>query len=480
MKKVVLINPPVPDGKLWVREGRCQQWTIWGVPFPPMTLALLSTQLVREGLETLIIDAGPQGKDITAVLAECRSFQPDMAIISVATPTADSDLGWFAPQLKQSIAGILLAVVGIHVSALPEETLNQFLSVDFGMIGEPEHTAADLVRFLTKGNDVPRTVPGIVFRDSNGKTIVTQSRGFIEDLDSIGFPDWEKIDFGNYRLPITNRPFSLISFARGCPFNCIFCAASTYYGKVVRNRSVESLIAEIRMNLSLGVRDFLFFTEAMTIDRGHLELFIETVKAQGLHERIRWVCNSRTDMGDASLFMKMREAGCRQIAFGFESGSDHILQRARKGGGCSVARGRQAAEDAASTGLVVDGHFILGLPGETEETLQATVDYACSLPLTFAHFYSAVPFPGSDLYEEARRRGWVHGLGFEQYNQDVACIRDGTLDPEIVNGFIRKAYRRFYLRPRLAWRMLRIPESLKEFLFLGREATIFFKRLLQA
>jgi len=477
VKKAVLINPPAPDGKKWVREGRCQQWSIWGAPFPPMTLALLSTQLVREGVDTIIIDAGPEGKDLAVALKECRSFQPDLAILSVATPTVDSDLGWFAPKLKHALPGILIAAVGIHVSTLPRDTLAQYPCLDFALIGEPEHTITDLIQCLASGNNQPGDVPGIAFRDEQGHVHITRNRDFIDDLDAIGFPDWKKIDFGNYRLPITDRPFALISFSRGCPFHCTFCAASAYYGRVSRKRSVDSLIEEIKFNVSLGVTDFLFFTEVLTLDRRHLEQFLEALKAEGLERKIRWVCNSRTDTGDRSLFKKMREVGCRQIAFGFEFGADEILQLARKGTKHTTARGRQAAQDAASAGLVVDGHFILGFPGETEENLQATIDYACSMPLTFALFYAAVPFPGSQLYEEARCKGWVSGTEYREYNQDLACIRNGSLDPDVVSRFIRKAYRSFYLRPAIAWRLFRIPQSMKEFLRLGREGVDFSKRL---
>jgi anaerobic magnesium-protoporphyrin IX monomethyl ester cyclase len=463
VNKAVLINPPVPDGKAWVREGRCQQWTVWGAPFPPLSLALVSTQLVREGVDTMIIDAGPTGKDVDSVIDECVEFRPDLVVLSVATPTIRSDLGWFAPRLKEALPNVPVAALGIHVSALPSETLQEYRHLDFAVIGEPEITVKDLARALMFGDCPVEHVPGLALRDERGGCKINRHRTYIDDLDSLGFPDWGKIDLSLYRLPIVDRPFSLIASTRGCPFGCTFCAAHSYYGKALRKRSVESIIKEIEFNISLGVRDFLFFTELMTLDRAFLEHLLDSLHAHGLGTEINWVCNSRTDAGDRELFAKMRRAGCWQIAFGFEFGSDEILGRAGKGGKCSTSRGRKAAEDAASAGLVVDGHFILGFPGETEETLQATIDYACSLPLTFAHFYSCVPFPGSRLHDEARAEGWLINLTSEGFSQDEACLDAGVLSPVTVNEFIRKAYRKFYLRPQIVGRILRIARSANEF-----------------
>jgi len=240
---------------------------------------------------------------------------------------------------------------------------------------------------------------------------------------------------------------------------------------------VESLVAEIDYNLSRGVSDFLFWTELMTLDEGHLDRFLEALLARGLEKRINWVCNSRVDSGNLELFRKMKRAGCWQIAFGFEFGDDQILELVKKGGRATTAQGRRTAEMAGKAGLVLDGHFILGYPGETTGTMQKTIDYACSLPLTFAHFYAATPFPGSTLYEEALKSGWLEALEPEKVNQDKCCLHTENLDAETVNSFIHKAYRSFYLRPQTAWRGLMIPSSPREFLNLATFGWKFYSAL---
>lgn len=464
----MLINPPVPSNQAWVREGRCQQWDIWGAPFPPLSLALISTQLVRSGVQTRILDSGPEGKSCEQVLQECKLFKPKMAILATVTPTIDTDLAWFAGGLRKRIPGIRIAVIGIHVSVLPVDVLDRFSAVDYVIMGEPEITSKELASSLFHGHPSIQNVFGIAYRAENGTIRVNPQRPLVSDVDSLGLPDWIKIDFGFYQLPLVNRPFSLIVFARGCPFECRFCASHVYNGRRLRKRSIKSLLGEIHFNLKLGVRDFLFWTEQMTLDRTYLDEFLEALLAEGLHNQIRWVCNSRVDCAEVPLFRKMKQAGCWQIAFGFEFGNDRILELACKGGRSSVKQSRAAAKAAHQAGLVVDGHFILGYPGETVRTLQQTIDLACSLPLTFAHFYPAVPFPGSQLYEEALANGWIEPLQWAAISQDMSCLMMSELSPGVVKDYIRKAYRRFYLRPETIMRVLRIPHSAGDYLNMVR------------
>jgi radical SAM superfamily enzyme YgiQ (UPF0313 family) len=435
---------------------------------------MISTQLVKEDCETKIIDSGPEKKDIHGVLQEARSFNPAITIISSATPTIATDLGWFADQLKESVPHTLIAAVGIHVSVLPEDVLTRFNSVDFLIMGEPEISAKELVLTITDGAPV-EYVEGIARRDKEGKIRLNRQREFIGDLDSLGFPDWQKISFSNYLLPIKKRKFSLISFSRGCPFSCTYCATHTYNGRILRKRSIGSLMKEIDYNRSMGVKDFLFWTELMTGDKVYLNDFLDSILKEGLGKEISWVCNSRVDGIDYELASKMKEAGCWQIAFGFEFGDDAILNRAKKGGKVTVSQSEKAANAANRAGIVVDGHFIMGYPGENVQTMQKTIDLACSLPLTFAHFYAAVPFPGSELYEEAIKNCWIRNDNL--HGQDSACIHTDILDTATVDRYIKKAYRAFYFRPGTTLRVLKIPRSLRELAEIVRMGLRFYNLL---
>lgn len=458
--RVILINPPTPKKENWVREGRCQQFDIWGAPFPPLSLAYIAGQ-IKEIAEPLIVDSGPENLDLEATLKIIKEFNPQLMIISTATPTINTDLGWFAKRVKNENPNIKISAIGIHVTALPKETLRDFDSLDFVICGEPEITAKELIEALISKGDLTK-VFGIAFR-KNGEILLNQKREFIENLDELAFPYWPGVNFENYKMPILNKPFNLISFSRGCPFNCKFCNAHIYYGEKIRRRNPQKIIEEIQMNIKNGISDFLFWTEFATADREYLIKVLDLIISKGLNKKIRWVSNSRADVTDFDLFKKMREAGCWQLAFGLEFGNNRILQLAQKGPGASIENGRKAIENAVKTGIVADGHFILGYPGETEKTLLETINYALSLPLTFAHFYVATPFPGSKLYQEAIQKKWLVDLNWQKISQDTPNLNTPWLDPSKIEKYISLAYKKFYLRPITFWRIAKIAKNPSQF-----------------
>jgi len=444
--KTLLINPPSQKQEIWVREGRCQQFDIWGAPFPPLTLAYLKTQ-IRDLSETLVLDPGPGQMNQEEVFERIKDFQPDMMIMSVTTPTFESDCNWFARKVKEMIPGIKIGAVGIHVMALPQESLQNAEQLDFVFISEAEAVIRDVVQANELSN-----VKGIGYKGKEG-VVINNQVAFSENIDDYGFPDWSDIDFNNYQLPIKKRPFSLISFSRGCPYSCNFCAAQTYYGRKLRKRSVKSIIDEIDYNLELGVKDFLFWTELISADRNYLEEFLNALMSEGLDQRINWVCNSRVDQLDLELFKKMEKAGCWQIAFGLEFGTDKMLKIALKGGQATIERGRRAVKEANQAGLVVDGHFIMGYPKETLADMEETIKFAYSLPLTFAHFYVATPFPGSSLYNQIK----IDFQSADLWNR----ISQDQGEKEVQEK-ISKAYRKFYLSVSRIWKIFKVAKGIRE------------------
>lgn len=443
LMKTLLINPPSQKDEIWVREGRCQQFDIWGAPFPPLTLAYLKTQ-IRDISETLVLDPGPAKMNQEEVFEKIKDFSPDLMIMSVTTPTFENDCNWFAKKVKEILPQIKIGAVGIHVMALPKESLKNAQSLNFVFISEAEAVIKNVVKSL----DDLSNVTGIGLR---GKESIQVP--FSENIDDYGFPDWSDIDFKNYHLPIKDRPFSLISFSRGCPYSCNFCAAQTYYGRKLRKRSVKSIINEINYNLELGVKDFLFWTELISADRYYLEEFLDALKSEGLDQKIDWVCNSRVDQLDLELFKKMKEAGCWQIAFGLEFGTDKMLKIANKGGQATVERSGRAVVEADKAGLVVDGHFIMGYPEETLADMEETIKFACSLPLTFAHFYLATPFPGSTLYNQIKADFQSVDL-WNKISQDQG--------EKEVQEKVSRAYKKFYLSPNRIWKIYRVARGLRE------------------
>lgn len=473
--KILFINPPSQNRKVWVREGRCQQFDIWGAPFPPLTLAYLKTQ-VKDISETLILDPGPAKMNHGETFEAIKGFHPDMMIMSVTTPTFNNDCNWFAKKVKEIIPEIIIGAIGIHVMALPQESLKNADKLDFVFISEAEAVIKNLAQALIN-DDLLSLVRGIAYKDQ-GEIIVNDKVDFIDNIDDYGFPDWSDIDFSHYRLPIKNRPFSLISFSRGCPYSCTFCAASAYYGKRLRKRSIKKIIEEIHYNLELGVKDFLFWTELISADRDYLEEFLNALLEQGLDKKIDWVCNSRVDQLNIELFNKMKKAGCWQIAFGLEFGTDKMLKRVNKAGKATIEIGREAVNQASKAGLVVDGHFIMGYPGETLADMEKTIKFAISLPLTFAHFYLAAPFPGSALYDQIKRDFQSVDL-WDKISQDQYVLVGSEYSENDVRLKINRAYKKFYLSIGRIFRIYKTAKGIKEKTNLIKTGTIFILDMLK-
>ncbi len=473
---IILINPPDPEKGKWVREGRCQQIDIWGVPFPPLTLAQIAGQLdVNDAVE--VIDAASERLGLEELFNRLTAFSPELAVLSTATPTLAKDLGWFSPLMKQRFPSCLIAATGIHVSVLPEEVLSAFPSLDYAIIGEPEITVADLVNAMRKHPPEERKtefwleIPGLAGR-VDGRIRKSPPRPAIDPLDNLAKSRWDGIDFANYPMPIRNCRFGLVSFARGCPHDCSFCAASAYYGKKIRRYSPEKVVAEIvRLHTEYNVEEYLFWTEHVTADPEYLRAVIAGLNKRDMLGRIGWVGNSRSDVPDLSIFRDMRAAGCWQLAFGLEFGSDRMLRLVGKGGRHTLETARKTISAAADTGIACVGHFIMGYPGERREDLTATMDFACSLPLSLAHFYAPTPFPGSRLFEEAKANDWFEWPSYNDGGTDggVTLAQDkpslsgtGLIPPDEVERYIGMAYRRFYFRPSIMLRVARMARNTSE------------------
>lgn len=468
--RIALVNPPVSSGAVWVREGRCQQFDIWGTPFPPLSLAYILGGVSQiSGVEGRIFDPSAQHQPFLGHLDEIARFSPELMVVATATPTVASDLGWYVVEIKKHLPGIKVCAIGIHVSVLPDATLRSFPALDFAVIGEPELPVFQLVTRLQQRQNISN-VAGVAFRDAD-LICVNEKATPLDNLDDLAAPVWTGINFRDYMMPIKRRPFLLIGFERGCPFSCRFCAAHAYYGKKVRKRGVASLLAEIERYVAAGVCDFLFWAEVFSLDRQYLHDFLTGLEESGLAGKIKWVSNSRVDHLDQETIARMAKTGCWQLALGLEFGSNQVLQLAGKGGGATVEQGARVVRWCRQAGIAADGHFIMGFPGETERTLEDTIRFASSIPLTFAHFYNATPFPGSPLYQEALEKGWfLRQDEWDRVHQADYLLELPNLSRETVGRYISRAYRKFYSDPRVMVRILRVADNLREVLsiiFLG-------------
>ena len=421
--KVLLFNPPAPDGRGFTREGRCtQEAGVWASQWPPVTLATAAAFLAGGGHEVHGIDFPALGLTVRDLEARIAAWRPDAAFWTTGTPTLAHDL-YIATLVKAASPETLTAVMGTHVSVMPGEVLENS-AVDVVIRGEPEGIIRELCRRQGRSPEAGNgaitpnpegggsgrregrrlsDVAGISYKDAAGAVIHNPDAGWLPP-EEIPAPAWEHFDLAPYRLPLSGRPFLIVAPVRGCPYACSFCTAPVYYGRKLRKRPVANVIGEIKDNIRrFGVTEFFIWADTFTADRKYVRSFCAGILEAGL--RITWTCNSRVDTIDGETLALMKKAGLWMISFGLESGDDDIL--AASGKRITTADSRRAVRLARAAGVRTAGHFILGLPGETEATMAATLRLACELPLNIAQFYAAAPFPGTRLYEEATAKGWL-------------------------------------------------------------------------
>jgi radical SAM superfamily enzyme YgiQ (UPF0313 family) len=459
--KILLLNPPGYKNKAFIREGRCnQEQGVWATLWPPITLATAGAVLENAGHNVTILDCAALGIHKDVLLNRIRAGGFGLIVWSAATPSIESDLA-LANAIKEIQNPAKTAVLGTHVTALAEESLQQTAGLDFIIRNEPENTLADLAECLAKGLDI-NAIQGLSYQAENGQIVHCPSRPFIAEPDRLPYPAWHLLDLEKYKLPLSGEKFLMLAPVRGCPYGCTFCSARTYYGKQLRKITPARMVAEIMYNLRrFDIRQFFIWADTFTADRDYVERFCAEIHKSGLNiapKRIIWTCNSRVDTVDLDLLSMMADAGCWMISYGIESGSQEILNQVQKK--ITLSQARKAVKMTNLAGMMATGHFVLGLPGETEETMQKTLQLALELELTIAQFYCAVPIPGAPLYNMARSRGWIDAkqdfVPFEQFRQDNAVMNLPGLTPVMVNAFRKKSFLRFYLRPRQLLKMLKL------------------------
>lgn len=347
-------------------------------------------------------------------------------------------------------------VGGYHPSGDPAGTLETLPEADFGLACEVELAFPALLAALQARRPDFSAVPNLIWRD-RGRVRANPVQ-VVERLDEIPFPAWDLMDPRAYpEAPhgafFKSFPTAPIICTRGCPHSCTFCAGKSITTRRIRSRSVDNILAEMRLLLSqYGVRDFLIEDENFTAHRGLVRAFCERVLAEKLN--IHWSCPSgvRLDSLDADLLRLMERSGCYSLAVGIEFGSQRIHDLTKKKLSLDVIRAKLAL--LRGTRIKITGFFLFGIPGETRAEMEETIRFARSLDIDRAQFNNFMPLPGSEIYADLKQRG-LEPRDFDHFFvHDVSFVPEGMTRGEMKN-LQRRAYLAFYLRPRILWRLAR-------------------------
>ncbi|MCL5883473.1 MAG: B12-binding domain-containing radical SAM protein [Actinobacteria bacterium] len=451
MKKILFLNPPPFEGINVVREGRCMQRTgAWTSVWAPVSLATTAAVVREAGFEPMIADCSVEDMDEAGLSALISSWQPDMVVINTATPSIDSDIA-VSSLAKAAYPETRTLAMGIHPSALPESCFEMDAELDMVVRGEPEYTIREAATALRDGKPLDG-VAGLLYRGEDGEIHTNRKRPFIQSLDKLPFPAWDLIDTNLYTLPFSGKRFLLVATARGCPYGCTFCANKIFYGAKLRRRSPQRVVDEMQWAVEqFGIRDFLIWSESFTTDQGYAIETAEEIMRRGLD--ISWVCNSRVDTVSPKLLRTIKKAGCWMIGFGIESGSQEVLDSVHKG--TTISDAVRSVRMAHEVGLEVTGHCILGFPGETEASMQQTIDFSKFLKLEYVQFYCAVAFPGSKLFDFCQESGWLDESDWKYFEQNFSVITTPQLTAQQVMDARERAYKQFYFQPHVVLNTVR-------------------------
>jgi anaerobic magnesium-protoporphyrin IX monomethyl ester cyclase len=446
--KVLVINEPfVPD---FCRTQRWAARTRARVLRAPDWLAYTTAVLERDGVDVELYDFPAKHWDKSKLRALAAAKQPSVLIMDSTTPSIYSDIHC-AQLVKEASPDTRVMLVGPHVSALPRESLKDAGdAVDAVAVGEYEYTVRDFVRCCLNQGEWD-SVAGMVYRDDAGEVKQNPSRPLITDLDSLPFPAWHHLDLWDYFDGGKLYPYVTVIGGRGCPFKCIFCLwPQVMHGNRFRFRSPENIIAEMEWVLSnwpdVRQGEFFFEDDTFTVNRQRAHSLCDLMIKRRLN--CTWSVNVRADITDIDLLKHMRAAGCRLLLVGFESGSQQMLDNMHKN--LRVDQMQTFIRTAHSAGLEVHGCFVLGLPGETEATMRASIDFALRNPLNTVQFSGAVPFPGTRYFDYACRENLLRTRKWDDWLQDgeqAPVVDYPGLSRDLVETYVDRGLKKFYFRP---------------------------------
>lgn len=443
--KIVLLNPPSPEKTTYVRVDRCQQkmeaWahSLWN----PISLCYCQSVLDESNFDTKLKDATAEKMSHDQTIDWLKKENPDVLILNTAVPTMNYDI-IFAKEIKQINPNCKTIAIGMPPTILPNELIKSKV-IDYCVNGEPELAVLDICESINKGSELKEKI----------------HEHLVTDLDSLPFPALYDLNLDAYTVPFTRERLILVDPGRGCPFNCVFCLVPTYSKMKVRFRDTKKFVDELeRDKYEYKINNFLFWNETPTFNEKHMISICDEIIKRKLN--IKWMCPSRVDTVTPKMLSKMHEAGCWLMSLGIESASQKILNNVKKG--ITVDQIRKAIYLIKKTGILITAHFIVGLPGETKETAEKTIEFAKKIDVDYIQVYCAVPYPKTKLYEIAKKRKWIVCNDWSKYEIDTNVMRNDDLTSEEIREYRENFLKEFYFRPKWVLKEVLRAKSLKAIL----------------
>ena len=449
--RVLLIQPSVGDVYKGTKLERCIEREA------PLNLAALAACLLERRHSVRILDLGVESNECSSVEAAVRSFDPDLCGITFRTPLYPAAVE-IAQWLKQLRPEMPLIAGGAHATFYAQEVIQE-TPFDLAAIGEADRTIVELA------DRIPwEEIGDIVYRQGNEvrvqripKVEGKRAQGFLEDLDGLPFPAYHLYDLSRYRnvssFMYRRQPVGWMETSRGCLAACVFCTKGVF-GRTFRAKSPKRVVDEMAHLLECGFKEIAIADDSFTTEVDRAIAVCDEIIARRM--KFPWNCANGLRVSNVTeeFFKKAAQAGCHLVAFGFETGSRSVLSKIKKG--ATLEKAALAARWAKQCGITTTGFFMLGLPGETERTMQETIDFACRLDLDYAKFNITIPLPGTELYHAWKDRMKIDNwLAYNFHLPARELYTHPELEWDTIERFERAAWRRFYFRPGYILRHLR-------------------------
>jgi hopanoid biosynthesis associated radical SAM protein HpnJ len=385
-----------------------------------------------------LIDCPASNINLRKLLRLIKGYE--LIVIYTSTQSFNNDLA-IAEAIKEKQPQVKIIFVGPHVSVLSEETLKASDAIDGVARKEFEET----ILAISQKKPWPK-IKGLSYR-KDGRIIHNPNRSLLKNLDKIPFVSKiykRDVPLKSYHLPFTLHPYIAIYAGRGCPNLCTFCLwPQTFTGRIYRKRGITNLIKEIQWikeNLP-QIKEIFFDDDTFTINKSWVKKFCNAVKPL----RITWSVNARADL-PYSLLRKMKEAGCRVLVVGYESGDEKILKNVKKN--VTIPKMKKFTKDAKRAGLMIHGTFVLGLPGEIKKTIEKTYRFACNLDPDTIQVTIATPLPGTEFYHYCQKHKFLKENSLvDKTGYQAPTVSYPHLSAETIHQAVEKFHLRFYFRP---------------------------------
>jgi len=415
--------------------------------YPNTSLLYVAGAIQNAGHKCIFLDGMAQNLSLNDMIRICKKFKADVLMFTLTTYLFHENikvLKYFKKYLNAKIV-----VGGQHLSLFPKET-QQNEVIDYGIIGEAEKTVVELLQKIEKKLPI-KNIKGLVYKKDD-KIKINKPRHKIENLDEISFPARNLINMEKYYSFISkHKNYTIMMTSRGCTFQCTFCEQKT---GDVRYRSAINVADEMEeCYYNYNVREIDVFDPLFTINKKRVIEICKEIQKRDIN--ISWSCRSRVDTIDEEMLIEMKKAGCYRIYFGIESGDEKILKKIKKF--TTQDKIKNAIRLTKKHGLLAFGYFMFGNPGETRQSIMTTLELAKSLPLDYAQFNRFSNLPGTTVYEDV-----VKKIGYDYWREYVIDEKvekplprvDCKLSDNLLNYYIKRAYKEFYFRPRFIYNKL--------------------------